>query len=237
MIRPIQSPEETITRNASLRGRLRITGGDGEGEPKPVPAEVIIKTEEPKSESDSDSGDDKIRDYESKLDKEKADRIKLQAKLDEAQAKLNEKLAGDQTEAQQTAAERDQLKEKYEKLKEFMETGYLDTAILKEKKYDWHDVEAVRAFIDKNNIRMDMDTGKIEGLDIELKRIAKEKPYLLVNKTDQPAPNTPPPAAGTPSSGSHPFGGSARQRETDRAKIAAKYRIGGFSGGVTSRPM
>ena len=144
MIRPIQSPEETITRNASLRGRLRITGGDGEGEPKPVPAEVIIKTEEPKSESDSDSGDDKIRDYESKLDKEKADRIKLQAKLDEAQAKLNEKLAGDQTEAQQTAAERDQLKEKYEKLKEFMETGYLDTAILKEKKYDWHDVEAVR---------------------------------------------------------------------------------------------
>ena len=241
MIRPFLSPVETITPNAALKGTLRIQGGDGEGEPKPPVAEVIVKTEEkPKTDSPSESeaDDSKIKDYESKLDKEKAERIRLQTQLDQTQAQLKEKALGEQTEAQQTAAERDQLKEKYDKLKQFMETGYLDTAILKEKKYDWHDVEAVRAFIDKNNIRMDMDTGKIEGLDIELKRIAKEKPYLLVNKTDQPAPNTPPPAAGTPSSGSHPFGGSARQRETDRAKIAAKYKIGGYSAaGTPLRPM
>lgn len=233
-----KSPYETILPNALCLGKLHIRGGDGDAVPAKV--EVEVKSVDPGGSSGSgseaastdDAGSDsdkRIRDLEGKLDKEKQDKIQLKREADEAQsaiaANAKESLDG----AKQVELERDDYKAKYEKMKEFVETGYLDTAILKDKKYEWHDVEAVRAFLDKGSIRLDMDTGGIEGLDMELKRIAKDKPYLLIPKeTDGSGA---PPATGTPTSGSHPFGGTARQRETDRNKIGSKYKLPGFGPG------
>jgi hypothetical protein len=236
--------------DALIRGKLRIFGGEGDGDDASGDAG---KDDDKPGDSGPDSGDsggdsgdaggdageDPVKDLEAKLDAEKKLRIKLQRDLDK-QNQEKEKQNED------VVAERDELKGKYDKLKTFVETGYLDTAIIKESsvkdksgtpKYDWEDVEAVRIFIDKNNIRLDIETGQVEGLDMELKRIAKEKPYLLVKKQESEDAGAGGGGGSGPPSGSHPFGGSARQRETDKNKIGAKYKIPGFGPGSTVRPL
>jgi len=189
----------------------------------------------PEGDGNSGDGDDdgakRLKELEDKLDSEKKQRIAEKKRADKAEQSLLTKNQEGQEEAERTATERDDYKAKYEKLLEFVETSYIDTAIMKNKKYDWHDVEAVRSFLNKDNIRLDMDTGEIEGLDLELKRIASEKKYLLVpHESEGGAPPSAPP--GTPPSGSHPVGGSTRQRETDRQKLGAKYKLPGFGPGA-----
>jgi hypothetical protein len=235
-----QSLNETDFLDALLHGKLRVFGGEVDGDDAGGDAG---QSDDKSGDSGSDqsdaggdnsgdggdSGEDPIKDLEAKLDAEKKLRIKLQRDLDKNQQEKDKA-------NQDVAAERDDIKGKYDKLKTFVETGYLDTAIMKDKKYDWHDVEAVRAFIDKNNIRLDIETGEVEGLDMELKRIAKEKPYLLVPKQNQEDQGGSGAGSGPPS-GSHPFGGSTRQRETDKQKIGSKYKIPGFGPGSTVRPL
>lgn len=255
------SPYETITTNAMIRAKLHLWGGDGEREGQQPQGEQPNSSQqsgnegEPQDNAGDDAkksggdpdGDDPAKDLEKKLNEERKQRIQLQRKLDKR----------DQEEAAVNAsveAERDDYKQKYEKLLKYVENDALETAIMKisAKKdkqgnaaYDWHDVEAVRTFIDKNNIRLDLDNNQVDGLDLELKRIAKEKPYLLAakdqggsggsgNQGNQPPPQPP----GTPASGGHPFGGNVRQRETDQKKLGAKYKIPGFGPGAQSvRPL
>ena len=183
-----------------------------------------------------DDGSDvesRLRDLETKLDAEKKARIAEKKRADKAETDLTAKNQEGQEEAERTASERDDFKAKYEKLLDFVETSYIDTAIMKNKKYDWHDVEAVRTFLNKDSIRLDMDTGEIEGLDLELKRLAAEKKWLLVQQGDRDSDQAPPAAPpGTPPTGSHPVGGTTRQRETDRNKLGAKYKLPGFGPGA-----
>lgn len=220
---------------------LRIVGGDGNADQSEQSGD-----QNDGGQANSDSGGDqnkqeadapdktaqdnakRIGDLEAELDKERKDRIRMKRELDKRDAEKSK--AAEQAELgdAEVEAERDRYKQQYEQLKAVVETQMLDWAIAIDKKYDWHDAEAVRAFINKSDIRLDLDNGKIEGLDLELKRIAKEKPYLMkaaTNSQKQQDQQQNPPAAGTPNSGSHPFGGSAQQRETDKQKIAAKYKI------------
>lgn len=230
---------------ANSYNMFRVWGGEGEREGEPsVTVEVNPEPKpeskpKPKPDSDtdakadakSDGGDDsdtRIRDLEAKYDAEKKQRIKLEREKDKA---LTEAIEG----AENVEAERDAYKEKYEKLLKYVESDAIDSAILKNSKYEWHDVEAVRAFIDRNNIRLDIDNGVIDGIDMELKRIAKEKPYMLVERQETKQEDfEPKDKRGT---GTHPFGGSTSQRETDRAKLGAKYKIPGFGPGSSARPM
>lgn len=228
----------------SYANKFRVWGGEGErdgaeaGEPSVNvnvnPSPEVTSKDNGKSDTTDDGGDDRdntIRDLQAKLDSEKKQRIKLQRERDKT-------VEDTQAAAQDVEVERDTYKEKYEKLLKYVETDAIDTAILKNKKYEWHDVEAVRAFIDKDNIRLDLDSTTIDGIDLELKRLAKEKPYLLVSKDERDGTPkeefTPKDQRGT---GTHPFGGSASQRETDKQKLGAKYKIPGFGPGSTARPM
>jgi hypothetical protein len=216
------SPFETILTNALLEGKLRICGGEGEDDPKPVDDAKPEGDPKPVDGPKPEDGDD----IEAKYLAEKQQRIQLQKDLekrDEDLAKVNATVE----------SERDDYKAKYEKMLAYVEKDGLENAINKmsAKKtkdgnptYQWEDVEAVRVFIDPNKIRLDLDSGNVEGLDAELKRIAKEKPYLLSKPADN-TPPAPPLPAGTPNSGSHPSG-NTHQRETDREKLKQKYRIG-----------
>jgi hypothetical protein len=196
--------------------------------------------------SDGDDGKSDHEELEKKFDSERKARLKLQRELD----KRDQEAAKANTDVE---AERDDYKQKYEQLKQYVEKDGLETAIMKmssqkdkdgKAKYDWHDIEAVAAFIDKNNIRLDMDNGSVDGLDLELKRIAKDRPYLLVpTKTPEDAGGNPggasrSPQDGNPPSGGHPFGSGGRQRETDKQKLGAKFKIPGFGPGAASvRPL
>lgn len=213
-----------------LPAYLRITGGDGEDDGADQSGSQSGETSGGESESGKDDADkdesaEALKKIQSDLDTEKKERIKLQREIDKRDAEAKKATEQVNADAQGVEAERDQYKEQYEKLKGIVENQMLDWAIAVEKKYDWHDFEAVRAFINRSDIRLDLDNGKVEGLDLELKRIAKEKPYLLKQKADDGQDGKQPPAAGTPNSGSHPFGGSSQQRETDKRKIGEKYKI------------
>lgn len=235
--------ENPMTQSPFEAKTLRISCRDGEevdGKPD-VKVDVNVEGGKDGKDGKADKGSDgkgepelsddqkKLADTEKKLDDEKKARIKLQRDIDKSNEEKNK-------DHESVEAERDSLKEKYDKLLKFVETGYLDTAIMKDKKYEWHDVEGVRAFLNHDNIRMDLDTGAVDGLDMELKRIAKERPYLLVPKAEDEDPRnngrgsgsgfTPRDQRGT---GNHPYGGSTHQRETDSAKLGKKYKIPGYA--------
>lgn len=225
----IQSPIEAIP------PKFRIWGSAGEADTK-IEVNVEGATESggakggtgspeggAAEDGSGDGGDDAVAALEKKLDAEKQKRIQLQKERDK-------ELEGKVKEFANTEAERDSYKEKYEQLLKYVETTALDTAIIKAsgEKYNWEDVEAVRVFIDQDNIRLDIDTQKFDGIEAELKRIAKEKPYLLKKTEDAGAGNGQPfVPADQRSTGNHPFGAQPRARETDPNKLRDKYRMPG----------
>jgi hypothetical protein len=173
-------------------------------------------------------------DAEADADKLKAENIKLKRALDAEKDKNKVSTKG------KTKLERDYnaMKTRASKLENFMQTTYIDAAIVKDVRYAWNNIEDVRLNIKDSAIRLDMETGEIEGLDLELKRIAKAKPYLLKKKAtredsddDQGDGNG---RQGNPGnrrqSGAHPFGGRTKTDGKDRARIASKYKIPGVPG-------
>lgn len=227
------------------RALLRIWGGDGEGD-----GEGTTKSDDPNGSGSGDGDSDaKLADFEAKLKaaEERAEKAEKSAKeLDkkskDAEKQLADKAKEGMEENERNAAERDEFKEKYEKLLEFVETSYVDTAIMQlsakstkdgKPTYQWHDPMAVRAFIDRDAIQMDMDTGNIEGLEAQLKDLAKSKPWLLVPQ--QQEGGGPPPPPGGPATGSHPRGSSTFSRETDANKLRQKYKMPGYQA-TLSRP-
>ena len=209
---------------------FRVWGGEGE-------------REDPNAGGDGGDGGDggeltpeqkKIQELEAaneELTKKHKDADK-QAK--DFQKQIQDKEREGMEDAQRTEAERDDYKAKYEALAKLMETSYLDTAIAKlsnakqkdgSPKYDWNDADAVRAFLDMDAIKLDIDTGEVDGLKEQLSAIAKDKPWMLVQPQTEGEGSgsyTPPDQRST---GNHPNGGSARQRTTDDKKLASKYKF------------
>lgn len=59
------------------------------------------------------------------------------------------------------------------------EANLMELAVLKNKKFEWVDHTVVQKLIDKSSIKIDVKTGKVDGVDEALKALAKESPYLL----------------------------------------------------------
>lgn len=170
------------------------------------------------------------KDDEDSLDAVTKENIRLKQQLDAEKAKNKASTKG------KTKAERDMatLQARNEQLEGFMASTYIDAAIVRNTKFSWNNIEDVRAFIRQDEIRLDMATGKIEGLDIELKRIAKEKPYLLKKATrqqndDQEQGNNNQQQNGDPrrQSGGR-VTGSSRTDAKQRDALGSKYKIPGF---------
>lgn len=209
--------------------RIRGSENDEPNTPTATP-------EDPKSvEGQSDSQTPVDVDVQAQLDEERAARIQLQRERDEAAERMVEAAREYADESDRVVQERDSYKQKYEKLKDLMSTSYIDNAIMRQTKFDFHDTEAVRAFLDQSKIRLDLDTGKIDGLEEQLRKIAKERPYLVKQLEEQSGTSNfvPPPGPAT-GTGSHPFGGTVSQKETDKRKLGSKYRIPGY-GSMTVR--
>ena len=205
----------------------------------PTEANISSAPEEPKTtatQGDSADGAEQSVDVQAQLDEERAARIQLQRERDEAAEKMQEAAREYADDSDRVVQERDSYKQKYEKLKELMSTSYLDNAIMRQEKFAFHDSEAVRAVLDQSKIRLDLDTGKIDGLEEQLRKIAKERPYLVKQPEDHSGPTTFVPPGG-PITGSHPYGGTVAQQETDKRKLGSKYRIPGYGSMAASRPI
>lgn len=217
---------------------LLIYGGDGERQPGDN-ADDSQEQPDQNSEQSGDNTPDNQQD-DSSDDGESdggssgptlEDQLDAERKKNLAQAKELDKLKAAQRKAQgdrDAAVERDEYKGKYEALQEVLDSKFLVWSIQTDTKYDWNDADDVRKFIKDDEIKIDVETGEVQGLDLALKRIAKEKPYLLKAKEDE--------GDGRQPSGSHPFGGKITQLETDEKRLGAKYKIPGF-GAQASRPV
>jgi hypothetical protein len=249
-----QSPKRPYSL-AEAHGRLRIWGSDGEdgkqtqngGQPGGAAGDGSGDGGDGEQETPEQKRIRELEEKNAELDnKHKTEK----QRADKAEKTLTDKEREGMEDAQRIEAERDDYKTKYEKLLKVVETSVIDSAIqnlssAKDKngqpKYNWQDVEAVRAFLKRDDISLDLDTGEVTGLDGQLKDIASKRPYLLVSKQEQDEQNgnQPPPPPGGPATGSHPTGGSTRQRETDRNKLGGKYKLPGFvgAGNVGARPI
>jgi hypothetical protein len=152
---------------------------------------------------------------EDQLDAEKRKNTQLNRQLTQAK---NEKTKADAD--KDAAKERDQYKTENEKLKALMDGKFLLWSIGTDKKYEWQNAEDVVKFIKPDEINIDIDAGTVEGLDLALKRIAKEKSYLLVPKQDDQQQRPP--------SGAHPVGSRVTGTVDETKRLGAKYKIPGF---------
>ncbi len=224
---------------------LLIWGGDGERETddNDPPADDDQDVDDDDDTDDDEQDDDQDDDpkdkskaktkskskkddeptLEEQLDAEKRKNIQLQRQI------TKNKNAQTKADADKDVTkDRDRLKTENDQLRSMMDDNLLEWSIGKNKKFQWQNEGDVMAFINTDAISIDLDNKKIEGLDLELKRIAKEKPYLLkpkeVKKDDDKVDETPP---GVPS-GSHPRGGSAKSSDAEKKRLGEKYKIPGY---------
>lgn len=225
---------------ANLAATLRIWGGDGEeGDGGGNAGVGGAGAEGGEGDDGQDDVQRRIADAESKVKEAETARKDADKKLKELEKQLRDKDLEGKDESERTAAERDEYREKYEKLLKIVETSFIDQSIMnisstKDKggnpRYDWHNASALRPFLDMDKLDLDIDTGEVKGLEGQLAEIAKKHTYLLVSKDNRDGNSggnyQPPDNRGT---GNHPYGGQPRQRETDRNKLGSKYRLPGFS--------
>jgi hypothetical protein len=226
---------------------LFIWGGDGERDNKtgddddsqqPDDDDKDNKDENKNKSGDSDpddaDDDDDVDDkkssasVEEQLDAEKRKNIALQKKLDK------QKQDKDAAEADKDAAkDRDKYKTQVEKRDKLITDKLMLWSVETNKKYQWRNAEDVLAFIKPDEISIDLeaDDPTVEGLDLALKRIAKEKPYLLKQDDDEQDADE-----GHPASGSHPRGGKTDQGQTEDDAIRLKFKLPGF-GAQAIRPL
>ena len=114
------------------------------------------------------------------------DRDTAQAELAALQAEKQQREDADAAaEAATRSKEENQAKE-IEKLTEENKNltlvnteNLIELAILKNAKYQWVNHDNVTKLIDRSEIKIDAKTGKVEGVEDALKKLAKENPHLL----------------------------------------------------------
>jgi hypothetical protein len=174
------------------------------------------------ADSGSDSGDSGELSIEDQLDAERKKNIQLRRQLTKSESDKKKSDAD-----RDAIKERDELKSENDKIKGMLNSSFLVWSIGNNSKFKWQNPEDVVKFIKMDEINIDIDTGEIQGLDIALKRVAKDKPYLLIPEGPT-GPQIP--------SGSHPVGSKPGDRITEQKRLGQKYKIPGF-GSQAIRPV
>lgn len=174
--------------------------------------------EDSDDEGDGKSGKPDSPNYEKLLRDAKKESIAQKKEIDRLKA-AKTKADGDKD----AAAERDEAQAENTKLNGLLNKEFLEWKIGKNEKYDWVVIDDVVNAIDKEAIDIDIETGEVDGLDLELKRISKSRPHWLKknqrNDDDDEAP---------PASGSHPRGGKITNDEAELKRVGAKYKVPGY---------
>jgi len=91
----------------------------------------------------------------------------------------------------------------------------LENALLKDTSHSWKDLDAVVRMIDLSDVKI--EDGDVTGLADALKKLAKDKPYLLEDKEDDGSGEGKPPAGAPPKTKNN-------QGQTSREALVNKYR-------------
>ena len=105
----------------------------------------------------------------------------LDSELAQIKGKLEERERKERTELENYKADVDKLTAENAELKQALETTAITNAILNNRKFQFHDATDVLNNLKITELKVDTKTGQVEGIDLELARVAKEKPFLVLN--------------------------------------------------------
>ncbi len=203
------------------QGTNSTNSGEGSGTPNP----------KGDGGTDSSGGEGEI-DYAAKYEEERAKGIALQGQLNAAAEEKDKAERSKLTGEQNMQRDLDRLTKIAEEYDKFKKTTYLKLQVIEESgdKYKWNPraIDDVVNSVDLEKITFgELKDGalKIDGLDLELKRIAKEKDYLLqaIESSDEKGDKGGGSGSGNPS-GALPFGSSDGKSKSD-ADLMKKYKI------------
>lgn len=134
----------------------------------------------------------------------------------------------------QIKTEAETLKSENARLQKLMSKSTLRTAISSNDTYKWYNIDDAIRELNMEDLDIDIEHGEVDGLEAQLKKIAKNKPYLLKKSEQQDEDNA---SGGNQKPGG--FGrtginpsGSQRQKSsqlTQREALIKKYRVLGES--------
>ena len=196
-------------------------------DPDPVETPPATVTDPPADKPDADKP---VNINPDDFNKAVRDRDTAQAELQALQAEKQQREEAEEAAAAATRSkeenltkENTQLKEDNSKLTLVNTENLLELAIFKNGKYDWVDANVVSKLIDRTAIKIDAKSGKVEGVEDALKKLAKDHPYLLKGAVDNGSGNGNPndpygSTAGTPASGGVPNGGGDSSAKANKRK-------------------
>lgn len=142
-----------------------------------------------RKESDDDDEDDldgiedpnlrRIAELSRESARRRREKNQEKKRADELQAELDQIKNKGKDENETVQNEMKALREQNDKLQAQLQRQAVRTAIVNNDSYKWHDVDDVYSKLDMEDIDIDPDTGDVDGLEQQLKTLAKKKPYLL----------------------------------------------------------
>lgn len=239
--RGAQNTKEVRAGLRTILGPLHVYGGEGEREVPPADSPEDDLQDSP--EQGEDDADDSVetevsedkpnkadsdKSVEDQLDEERRARMKLERQI------AKDKIAKEQLEADKDAVkDRDKFKTKLEARDKFLTENLLIMEINKQSKFDFIDVDdVIRAFKnDEVHIDLDADEPSVQGLDLALKRIAKDKPHFLKKPKEEASSEN----SSSPS-GSKVGNGKPVSAEAEAKRLGEKFKIPGY-GTQAVRPL
>ena len=196
---------------------------------EPTTSESATEEKKPQgAEENSDTADTAIEE-DAKYEQERANAVKLKSELNSAHEQLEALQRSQRSAEENQKRDLDRLKKLEADFDSFKKGTFLELEISKESKYEWHPnaLADVRNSVDFSKVTFsEMKDGKItvDGLDLELKRIAQEKPYLLKPKEKPKSQEAQSDSGSGLASGAHPYGSSTGGK-TAEANLLKKYKI------------
>lgn len=145
------------------------------------------RSDSSKDDEDDDHDEDDEDDEEPKAKRSKdldAYKARKRARLaeqdrDTLRAELDELKNGKKGDLEATQDRMAKAEDRTVKLEAVLAKNLLETAILKDPKYTFHDVDVIVATMDREGIDIDLELGTVEGLREVLDTIATDKPFLV----------------------------------------------------------
>lgn len=173
-----------------------------------------------------DPKDAQIRDLSAEARKRRLANKATERERDQLKAQIEARDRKDKTDLENATSDNAKRDEKSAKMESTLRANLLETAILRETKYTWHDASDLHNALDMDQIDIDVEAGSVEGLADELKRVAKDKPYLL--KSGKKDGDDDKEVKKNGPSGQNPGGAGSRaaaEKASDREYLINKYRL------------
>lgn len=170
--------------------------------------------DEDEDDEDLDEKDLRLREVSKEAARRRREKNAEKRRADALERELNELKNQGKDEEETRSNELKTLRYENEKMKAQLNKSIVRTAI-SSGKYNWHDLDEVYQKLDLEDIEIDYETGDVDGLEEQLKYIAKKKPYLLKDASGDDGSSS----RGQSGSTGHnpPSGGRSKSRQTSEA--------------------